>query len=395
MTSLHKMREEFTRITGAVEEIKRSAMEADRELTDEEAENVETLLTRAEALSPEIEKAVAQEDKLRNVTELLSRTGTQGTKATPKAAELTAGEYISGYIRSAETGRVDEFKRSTAGFYFNRTVADQYLADNAAVVPEPIVGGLLSLSEDSRPVFDSFSSGPMPAKGSSFIMPYITQHVAVDEQANEGDELASRKMALTEQSVSKRTFGGTLNLSQQNIDWTEPSILDLVLADFADEYLRVTEQEAIDYLQSHTGVTSTYTGTNPVTIAQSLITAAKKVRSMVKRPADTVWVDEGTAATWAGTYNTDQSKSVADIVNDALGNFGVNLKVVRYFEDAATPSTGIWVGASSLVRSFEQRKNFLAVNRPSTLEYEVAYYGYIAFATAGGGINSGAVVKLV
>ena len=97
-------------------------------------------------------------------------------------------------------------------------------------------------------------------------------------------------MTVTLDSVTKRTFGGTLNLSQQDVDWTEPSALDLVISDFGEYYAEVTEDAACDFLVDKTYYTAGYSQTTSEAFVQSIAYAALATYSRCKRMPDTMWV---------------------------------------------------------------------------------------------------------
>lgn len=363
---------EFSQLVAGIDKMNTDA-EAAGGLTAEQKDAQTAAYSRIDEIEAELKEIKEYEAKIQSVSMLL---GGKPTAASLKRENVTVGEYISEYIKARESGTLNAFVANYAN-------EDQATTDNAVLVPEDIVGPLIDMSEDSRPVFNSFTSRPMPAKGKSFVRPRIVTHVAVGEQMAEFDAVASRKMGFAEDQVDKRTFAGSLGLSQQNIDWTEPSMLQLALSDFASEYNRVTEEEAVDFLVSHTTHTSPWDNSTIASKAKSIVNAAYKVKQLTKSNADTLYVHSATAADLAGDFNSDQSRSAGSLLNEALSNFGVNLRIVL-FEDVApaTPSAGdpkIFVANSRYIESYEQRKGLLEVVRPTVLAYDVAYSGYIAF----------------
>jgi hypothetical protein len=86
------------------------------------------------------------------------------------------------------------------------------------------------------------SSGPRQISTGTWTRPKVTQHTNVALQPfGEKNELVSQKMTVTSQTVTAKTYGGYVNLSKQNLDWSSPSILDMVIQDLAGVYGTVTE----------------------------------------------------------------------------------------------------------------------------------------------------------
>src|SRR4029077_6007517 len=111
--------------------------------------------------------------------------------------------------------------------------------DNAGLLPEKILGPVISLVDDSRPLVTAL--GPRQLPSGSWSRPRVTQHTNVALQAGEKTELVSQKMTITKLPVSAGTYGGYVNVSRQDIDWTEPSIMDIIIADLASVYAQKTE----------------------------------------------------------------------------------------------------------------------------------------------------------
>lgn len=371
------LRKEQSDLAAKAELIRSSAANEDRGYTPAEATEVDDLLNRAEALNVDIKRS-ERLDAVGNINRSLVV-----ANATPAAAKpMTAAEYLAGYYSALERGDVGGFI-DRAAMYFDRAPAQQGLADNPAIVPEPIVGALIdTITDDTRPVFDSFTSQPMPLSGKQFIRPRITQHVAVGEQTAEFQELVTRKFSLAEDSVTKRTFGGVLEISKQNQDWTDPAIMSLALQSFLSEYAVMTEREAIDFLS---GLPTTFSAVNLTTVGDAVTTfvdAVVKVYTQSKRPADTAWIDLPTWAQLASLTNANDDRTALSMIDEALGKLGkgsLRWVVTPWLGSDATPANSIIVGASSLVESYEQRKGLLTAEHPRTLSTEVAYYGYVAF----------------
>lgn len=385
MTSsrLAALSKQFEAAKAGIEKIERAiADRGDTEGTEKEVAELETLFTRAEELEAEIEPIAKREKSLAATAGVLEGLGISSTRTTVNRAgagddggkappAMTAGEYLSAFYR-ANVGGDPEAEEMI------RRVADQLTTDNPGIIPKEIVGNLLNFVDATRPVFASLTSRPMPEKGKTFSRPRITQHVLVGEQLVEKTELASRKMTIAGEDVTKRTFGGVLDISQQDLDWTEPALLEVVLQDFADMYAIVSEEEAVDFLvaAATVGGAGTWDPTDIGTLISSITTGMQTVYGTAKRMPDRLWLSMDEAFALAATTNTDDSVTAISMINQALAAVGVKLDITM---GPLLPADTRILGVSSLAESYEKRNGLIqAVNVP-LLGWDVGYSAYLAF----------------
>ena len=121
-------------------------------------------------------------------------------------------------------GQADE--AAMARVYQARAIADQKTSDTPGILPTPIVGQVVDLIDANRPLISSLGGamalGGIP--GSTFTRPRIAQHTTVGVQAGEKTQLPSQKMVISSVPFTKATYGGTVDISRQDIDWTSPSV---------------------------------------------------------------------------------------------------------------------------------------------------------------------------
>lgn len=387
---LTALQRQFDSLTAGINTINRTAADAGREPTAEEAAQLDQLFDRAEQLKPEIEKLAASERTIAEIEQTFARVNGLGSLdrshqgGRPAPVEMSASEYLSGYIAARLGGDVDEFI-DRASAYFDR--ATMTSSDAAGVLPTPIVGNVIKFADSRRPVFNSFTASTMPAKGKTFERPRITQRVTVAEQAAEGDTLASQKMILTSDTVTKATYGGSLELTHQDIDWTEPSALEAVIRDFAEVYAEFTEAKAVAHLAGiitagdaavNGSTYSAYTATNITTIVDSYVDGVLAVYNKAKRMPDTIWLDLASWAALVTTTNTDESVMALDMVRKALSDVNVD-RPMRWVVGPQLAANTRIIGCSELVESYEQQKGLLRAEVPTALKVELAYAGYAAF----------------
>ena len=106
-----------------------------------------------------------------------------------------------------------------------RAIADQKTSDTTGILPTPIVGTVVNLIDANRPLISSLGGAKAMAgiPGSTFTRPKVTQHTLVGVQAGEKTQLPSQKMMITPIPFDKSTYGGTVDISRQDIDWTSPA----------------------------------------------------------------------------------------------------------------------------------------------------------------------------
>lgn len=377
---LTALRTQFTELRNGAELIQRTANAANRELTDAEKADADALLDRAEALRPDIERLAAQHESLAATSAILDRIGATAPgqlldRTQPReAAKLTAGEYFAAlFAMQAGDTTEAEFLDRTAR-YIDR--ATQTTADSLGLLPIPIIGDVIKLADSRRPVFLSMSQRPMPAQGRKFDRPRISQRAQVGEQAAELDVLSSRKMIVTFDEVTKRTVGGTLELSNQDIEWTDPAALDLLVTDFADLYAEFTESIACTALIALAATTSPYVPTTVATIVDSYVDGVVAAYNLSKRTPDTVWLDLASWATLASTTTASENRSALAVLRETLSELGTP---VRFVVGPQLGADTRIVGTSTLTEAYEKQNGLLRGLKVSNLAQEVAYSGYVAF----------------
>lgn len=387
---LQALRKQFESHKDAIETINRAAESAGRDLTDDERTAQDTAFGEIDRLKPEIETEDAREQSLAALAAVVARhSGTAHTAAgidrsrpvDQQPATPTPAEYIAGYLAAHAAGTLDDFADRCAPLRIDR--ANQAIADNLGVVPKPIVGEVIKLIAASRPVFSSLTARPMPAAGKTFSRPRITQGTSVAEQAAEFNALASQKMLLVADDVTKRTFGGQLDISMQDIDWTDPAMLAIVIDDFFDRYALATEAAARTFVGAMPTTVSPWTTTNVGTLVKSFVDGAVKVYNQSSRFPDRIWIDLVSWAMLASTTNTADDVTALTLIRQAFKDTGFpepKFTVAPGLTTGVTTGTqAVIMAASSLAEQYEQQKGLLRVEAPGTLSQTIAVAGYVAF----------------
>jgi hypothetical protein len=360
-----------------------------RDLTTQEMELLERSRERLSAIGSQLDPLrdtvrIAREsaERSRSIAQEIERV----RSGAPGPIEYrTAGEFVLDYWR-AGLG-IDEAQERIALFY--RAAQHQTTADNPGLLPEQILAPIVSAVDAARPLVNAF--GPRNLPGGSWSRPKVTQHTAVAKQAGEKTELTSRKMTITKLPVAPDTFGGYVNVSRQDIDWTNPAIMDLVIADLAAQYAIETENEfADDLIAAATAQAALPAAPTAAQVSAALWAAAGVVYAAVKGQGALVLgvspKNLGLIGPLFAPVNPTNSQSSG--FNAAAFGQGVMGAVsgIVVVMSAGLADTDILVASTAAAEIYEDRIGALQVVEPSVLGVQVAYAGYFADLTivAGG-----------
>jgi len=272
----------------------------------------------------------------------------------------------------------------------SRVVATQTTADTPGLLPRDIIGTIDNDLDTMRPFMSSIGVKDLGSvRGKNFDRPIITQHSQVGKQTGEKVELPSRKMVIGSVPFTKDTYGGTLNVSRQDIDWTSPEAWNAIITDLQDEYAIETENAAADAFaaiafasvenQAAVGQAGTLQQ-----IATALYGAASNAYNGVKRLPNMVWMS---LDMWA-LYGPVLDSSLLAMTNQpgagtesSLATFEGNVMRLPRIVVPSFPNGTIVVGVKEKTEVYEQRIGLLQVVEPSILGVEIAYGGYLASGT--------------
>jgi len=198
----------------------------------------------------------------------------------PSAAEVLAAYHIGGdtYNKVSEAFKQAQRKNQTA---LQAAAGDIVTGDTPGLLNIPVLGPLFQDLNFVRPVVSAFGARSMPSTTSrQFIRPTITTHTSAAVQSNQLDAVSATTMVIAANTVTKSTVAGQVTLSIQDIDFTDPSALQLVLNDLAGEVLIKTDDIAADALvagKTASGSTWTVTANDPSSLIESLYDAAREI----------------------------------------------------------------------------------------------------------------------
>jgi HK97 family phage major capsid protein len=344
---------------------------------------------RVQGESREMHAAIAADAGRRQQLDDARRTGRlpDGDVAT---MYRSAGAYA---IETWRAALGDEDAKTRLGV-FRRAAAHQTTADNLGIIPEPIVGGVLNYIDAARPVVSAL--GPQPVPGGRFTRPRVTQHTDVAVQAGEKQELTSRKMVINDIPVLMSTYGGYVNVSRQNMDWSTPSIMDTVINDLAAQYAIETESVTGAQLIAD-GVAGPTLPATPTSadISAALWTAAASAYSALQGQGRLILAVSPDMLGLVGPLFAPVNPTNAQSTGFSAGAFGSGamgaISGISVIMSAQLPAKTMIVVSSAAVEVYEQRIGSLQVTEPSVLGVQVAYAGYFSPVT----LESDGIVKIV
>ena len=200
--------------------------------------------------------------------------------AMPSAAEVLAAYHIGGdtYHKVSDAFKQAQRRNQTA---LQAAAGDIVTGDTPGLLNIPVLGPLFQDLNFVRPVVSAFGARAMPSTTSrQFVRPTITTHTSAAVQSNQLDAVSATTMVIAANTVTKSTVAGQVTLSVQDIDFTDPSALQLVLNDLAGEVLIKTDDIAADALvagKTASGSTWTVTAGDPTSLINSLYDAAREI----------------------------------------------------------------------------------------------------------------------
>ena len=341
----------------------------------------------ASEASPEEEAEPQEEEPMdENIVEDSPAAEVEASRITPvattrpRAEFTTAGEYLSSYVAAMRGDR-------EAGRRIEAAVAQDKLASVPGIVPEPIVGDLISDASMGRPVVNSSRRLPMPAAGASFIRPMVSQHTAVGKQATEMTELTSQLMKIDPITVTKNTYGGVVQLSFQARDMTDPALMTIVASDLARNYAEATEAATCAALEAGaTGAVEMAAGGE----VAAIYAASAAVSEATGQLADTVYAAPDQWAMLGGlvdstgrplfpTLGATNAPGTGRADSWAMNPAGLSLVVSNQLSEGS-----LIVGSRRYLETYENVGGQLQATNVTNLSVDVAYYGYFSELVAMG-----------
>jgi len=361
-----------------------------KDLTDDQLELVSETRNRIakvnELMGPLEEARRISGDSAERIRQLAVYMNQQ--PATPREVEYrSAGEYICELWR-ARLGTQEAQDRLEI---YHRAASHQTTADNAGLIPTPILGPVVDFIDSNRALVTQL--GPRQLPGQTWSRPLVTQHTSVAVQSAEKAELVSQKMTITKLTGTAATYGGYVNVSRQDVDFTTPGIMDIVVSDLAAEYAIQTEAAAATAFDtaSTAGIAIPTGAATAAAIQTSLWDAASKIYTATRGAGRVVAFMGPDMLPVIGPVFPPVTPFNAyspgfEAVNFQTGLVG-QISGIPVYVSSGIGSQRMLILSTAAAEVYEDRIGSLQVVEPSVLGVQVAYAGYFTpMVIAGAGI---------
>lgn len=290
----------------------------------------------------------------------------------------TAAEYIAAAVAGGDQWKaMSETIRAAA--------PDIVTTDTPGILPTPILAPVYNNFIGRRPVVDAIGPKAMPGGGKVFIRPEVTTHTTIG--ASIGEQSPSQgTLVVFNNQVTKQIFGGYVNISEADMDWSDPNIISVVLDDMSRIYANETDNYAADQLLA--GCSQSSTLTDPTS-------AAEWVSDVYDCASTILSASNGNLPTHL-FLSPDMWKYLGELVDDAKRPLFPQIGPMNAFGTLSPGSTDavafglrvvvdrnfaagtVIVGDASGFEIFEQQKGAISIDSPSTLSRTIAFRGYFA-----------------
>jgi hypothetical protein len=215
----------------------------------------------------------------------------------PTPGEYMAAMHIGGdTFRNVAAATNDYMKSKQSAL--EAAAGDIVTTDTPGLLPVPVLGPVFQDLNFIRPVVNAIGARAMPNGGASktFIRPTITTHTSVAAQSSELAAASATTMVIASNSVSKTTLAGQVTLSIQDVDFTDPASLQIILNDLLGEYLIASDNVAADAIvagATASGATWTVTANDPSSLISAIYTAAYNMLLDTNFLPDHIFVSPG------------------------------------------------------------------------------------------------------
>ena len=316
------------------------------------------------------------------------------TFAQPKKLRLpSTSEYIASYVRGGS-----DFAQLNANINAARIEAAPGTApyinteSTPGILPEIITGSVYDSLNPIRPFVTAIGTRAMPIAGATFRRPKITTRPVVQQQSAQFDTLNASTVVVSNSDISKLSFGTYVTVSEQDLDWSDPASIDIILNQLAIAYGQATDNYAID--TCHAAISQTSAVTDSAVGADwvaAIYEGARQISTDSNYLPTHMFV---TPASWKALASSvdDQNRPVFPFVGapnlmgqNAAGNsaatswngnpLGLVLVVDRH---APGSFMGHAAGPAAGFEFYEQQKGAISVDVPATLGRTIAFRGYVA-----------------
>ena len=314
--------------------------------------------------------------------------------AQPRKLRLpSTSEYIASYVRGGS-----DFAQLNANIKQAVVEAAPGVApyvnteSTPGILPDIITGSVYDSLNPIRPFVAAIGTRAMPTAGATFRRPKITTRPVVTQQAVQFDPLNASTVVVSNNDISKLSFGTYVTVSEQDLDWSDPSSIDIILNQLAIAYGQATDNYAVD--TCHAAISQTATVTDTAVGADWVAAIYDGARQISETSNYLPTHMVVTPASWQALASSvdDQNRPVFPYTGapnlmgqNAAGNSaatswnGNPLGLVLVVDKHAPGSfMGHAAGPAAGFEFYEQQKGAISVEVPATMGRTIAFRGYAA-----------------
>jgi HK97 family phage prohead protease len=315
--------------------------------------------------------------------------------ALPTPGEYMAAMHIGGTTFANVNAAVRDFVASKQSA-LQAAAGDVLTTDTPGLLPVPVLGPVFDDLNYIRPVVAAVGARAMPDGGQSktWIRPTWTTHTSIGAQSPELSGVSATTPVIASNVVTKTTLAGQVTLSVQDIDFTSPAALEIILRDLAGQYMLASDNVAADAITAGgapiAAGTWTVTANDPSSLITSIYAAALNILTATNFLPDhmfvspDVWAKLGAQLDGedrpvfpyvgaAGLMGVNAMGSANVTVANTFNPFGLNLVADRNFANNT-----LIVARGQAIEFYEQVRGIMSVEVPSTLGRTFSYYGYVS-----------------
>jgi HK97 family phage prohead protease/HK97 family phage major capsid protein len=268
--------------------------------------------------------------------------------------------------------------------------------ETPGILPEVITGSVFDSLNPIRPFVSAIGTKAMPTAGATFRRPKIgTRPVVTEQPTGQLNTLSASEVTVTNSDVSKLSFGTYVTVSEQDLDFTDPASINIILEQLAIAYGQATDNYAVDQLTAGTTQSETVVDlASPADWIEAIYGAAYQI-SVNSNYLPTHWVMN--PVTWAklGQLVDTTGRPVFPSVSpmNAFGSqqattwngnpLGLNLVVDKNMAGGTGAGSlqgiiGHAAGAAAGFEFYEQMKGALSIDVPQIMGRTISFRGYAA-----------------
>ena len=318
----------------------------------------------------------------------------------PSAGEFMAAYHIGGEVWQRVNAAAKEVAQSKQTA-LQAAAGDSLTTDTPGLLNQMVLGPVFTDLNYIRPVVSAVGARAFPDGGTqkTFIRPTWTTHVSVGSQSPELGGVSATTPVIASNVVSKTTLAGQVTLSAQDIDFTSPAAMEIILRDLAGQYMLQSDAVACAAIlagDTASGSTWTVTADDPTSLISALYDAATDILAATNFLPDHIFVSPDVWKKLGSQLNAEKSPifpytgaaglmgvngmGTANVTQmNTFNPLGLNLVVDRAFADNT-----MVVARGTAIEFYEQIRGIMSVEVPSTLGRTFSYYGYVSTFIADG-----------